>query len=261
MPLIEIPGLAEARAKESTAWDAAFLTVNENIAGFEVRPLTLRHVLVLRLMQSPLVTGGQLPTPAQLAAFLWLLSPDYVPGGGRARQRFLRRCRAFLPPRPPLIRTRRAMKRWQSRTAAAVTLAGQIITAARTYISEAYQDRPGGTAGSEESYFSDAAFICGKLALEGNFTRSWEETMDLPVKVAFQFLKVIRRYHDPTRPLFRHSDSLVRQWLAENEERLTAEEIERVKNMPPPPLKPGEPITRIPTEDETRALIAARRNN
>lgn len=100
---LELPGYAAAVAREQFLRDAAFLELNEDIAGFAVRPLTLRVFLALRSIRSPLLTPGRTPTPFDLAAFLWLLAPEYRRDDAAARARFLQRCRPFLPPREGLF--------------------------------------------------------------------------------------------------------------------------------------------------------------
>ena len=101
----EIPGYREAVMRERFARDAAFIhspvaPLNESIAGFTVAPLTLRHLLTLRISRSPLF-GIAIPSPGQISAFLWLLSPHYRPRGFRCWWFYSVQCRRFLPEKLP----------------------------------------------------------------------------------------------------------------------------------------------------------------
>src|SRR6266436_5404501 len=108
------PPYLEAVAAERLSRDAAVLGVRESIAGFEVLPLSLFHLLLLRIMRHPLL-AGQVPSPVQLRDFLWALSPDYTPQNARGKKRLTRRCRKlFYPPRyMALLNTRRARARYE----------------------------------------------------------------------------------------------------------------------------------------------------
>jgi len=70
----EVPGLKLALEREAFLRDAAFLPVNESIAGFEAVPMTLREYGLLRLMKSPLL-AFTLPTPVQLTQFPLVSQP------------------------------------------------------------------------------------------------------------------------------------------------------------------------------------------
>src|SRR5690242_17192433 len=113
--LLDDTAYAEAVEKEQIIRDAAFLPVNESIGGFLVRPLTLQHLLVLRAMRCPFLRSA-IPAPLELAAFLWLLSPEFSPASD-ARVAFLHRC-SFVPPRRPLLCTKRAVARWERKAQA-----------------------------------------------------------------------------------------------------------------------------------------------
>lgn len=209
--LLNIPGMAEAVEKELTVWDAAFLPVNESVAGFEVRPMTFADCLILRLMKSPLLIGGT-PSPLDLVGFLWVLSPDYTPRGGAAKSRFLKRCRAFLPKSPPWFKTKRAVARWEKRSGAALLEAATIIKSARAYVAETFQDRPPRRGEAQDSYYSDACAICATFAREYGWTRS--ESLNMPIKQAFQFFKECRQHHRPKSPMFKPSDRVVGAYVA-----------------------------------------------
>lgn len=198
------PGYAEAVERERLIRDAAFLPVSESVGGFELRPLTLRTYLMLRLAGSPLLEG-QTPSVVELAQFLWVLAPSSVRGQvagvgcqvsgvrwGWKRWAFFRRCRrTFVPPRRPLLRTRGAMRRWRKRRDEAFARAELVLREAREFVSETMQDRPGKTSkGFAPSYYSDVCFWWGTLGRNG-YPMGLEELMELPLKALFQVMKEI----------------------------------------------------------------------
>lgn len=221
MDLIDqIPGYADAIEKETNSRDAAFLSVTENIGGFEVMPMTLRHYLILRMAKSPLLHGGT-PSPVELTAFLWLLSTEYTPVGKWRRFQFVRRCRKFCPPRRPLFETRGAMNRWNKKCATAMARAADIVIAAREYVDAAFVDKPTGKGGNDVAFYSDACALCASFAED--FGWSQETVLNLPLKVLFQYLKErkerIYAKNGKQALLFNPSDSIRSKWLLKiNEE-------------------------------------------
>ena len=203
-PLQHPDYLAAVRAEQS-ARDAAFLGVTEQIAGFEVRPLTLWHVLVLRAMASPLL-HGTCPTPAELAAFLWLVSVDYTPADKSARRKFLRRCRAFVPSRAPWLRVRVHQRRLQT--------ASVVLLAAREYIETAFADAPDGPGSrTMTSYFSDAASLAAFLW--DDYGIPADRALQTSVKQYFQYVRRSRRAADPRCALWNSSDKVLARLVAD----------------------------------------------
>src|SRR4051794_18452378 len=95
MPLLtfsEIPGLREAIKRENDIRDASFLDLTTRIGCVEIRQMTPRDLLILDGIGNPLMSGG-LPSPAELADFLWKLSPRYLEGDSVRRFLFSRRVR------------------------------------------------------------------------------------------------------------------------------------------------------------------------
>lgn len=200
--LLEIGGEAYAVAveKERIVRDASFFPVNERIGPFDVRPMTLRHYLMLRAMRSPLL-GKALPSTNDLAAFLWVVSPDFSLCV-KARNKFLKKCRrSFVSTR--FFRQKK------------LKVAAEIINAARAYVDEAFQDAPPQTqtATFDKEYYSDAAAICARFARV--FGWDDEAILDKPLKRLFQYLKE-HRVHEAAEVgqsdkviLFNPSDSLL----------------------------------------------------
>ena len=199
-----IPGYRAAVDTEQLSRDASFLPITETVGGFELRPLTLRDYITLRMMRSPLICGGT-PSPGQLAAFLWLLSPSHRPGltlGAFLNRRlFLRRCKYFLPSSNRADRPERMAN------------AARLLVAIRAYVEEAFQDRPPTKArGWIEDYYSDAAALCGMLARE----YGWSEkaVLDMPMKRIFQYLNEIKAANGSKSPLCNPSDRIKSEFMA-----------------------------------------------
>ncbi len=67
-----------AVAQEKQRRETAFLPWR-SVAGKKVRPLTLRHIDLLRGIEHPVLTGA-IAFPHQLAIVLWMIQPDWQPG-------------------------------------------------------------------------------------------------------------------------------------------------------------------------------------
>lgn len=206
-----VPGYKAAVEQESLIRNAAFLPINESVAGYEVRPMTLRHYALLRMMRSPLLVAD-IPTPVQLSTFLWLLSPQYN-ALGKGRKKLLRRCREFDMPAKPLIRTNRALRRWNKKAIGRMKRFEDVLADARRYVFDTFQDKPpvSKETSDEPDYFSDIGWICAQLAREYGWPE--EHTLDMPIKRVFQYLREIRQSKGAT-VFFSRSGRLVSDWLA-----------------------------------------------
>lgn len=210
--IYEIPGFLEAVEKEQLIRDASFLPVVENVNGFEVLPMRLWHYIALRACRSPMLPPFRTPSPEQLAGFLWLLNPEYSTDAGD-RKRFMKRCRRFAAQTPPWF----FQYGYKERTAKALACMADTLIAARNYVNETMQDKPGrvvGSVGGVEQY-SDGASICGRLAREYGWSEY--ETLEMPLKRIFQYLKEIRDYEYASRgqtaPLGSPSEEIVADYL------------------------------------------------
>lgn len=194
----EMPAAVE---HERLVQDAAFLhsarfPFNESIAGYPAAPLSLFHCNVLRMMGSPFLSPFKTPGPGELAAFLWVVHPEFIPGHGKAavrrRNAFFKTCRKFVQPAQPVLGTTWAMQRWEKRAGEALDIFTRTLTAAREYVAEAMQDKPvaNGEAGGPD-YYSDFCHIAA--ALMRNYPgMDYERIQFMPAKVVYQFLKEIR---------------------------------------------------------------------
>lgn len=191
----EIPGYLEAVQQERLVRDAALLDITETVNGFELKPLTLRNYLCLRIANSPMLPPYGVPNPVELAQFLWLLSTDYC-FDQQKRKRFLKRCQCFTDVPKPIFKTKRAMKRWKTRWDESISSFVKTVNACNDYMNEALQDRPAQTQHNgipEPDYYSDMISICASFGREFGWTQ--EYLLNLPVKCVFQYLKEMREYY------------------------------------------------------------------
>lgn len=165
MNLANIPGFLEAVAAERFARDAAFLPVTETVAGQEVSPLTVRHVCILTAVGSPFICGGRLPTGADIAAFLWVVSPKYRPAAATRRRWFVRGLR-----RLPFVETAKAIQE---------------------YVARAFADLPPGDGKATVGFYSSTAAIVDLLASEYGWSE--EAILALPLCRAIQYSRAIER--------------------------------------------------------------------
>lgn len=207
----------EAVEREQFIRETAFLPVSERIGPFEVLPMTLRHFLCLRSGGSPFVCGGTV-TDEDVFEFLWVLSPRYGVENVREKRKLYARCRKWFLRGPRGVwRALAGMvvhgllsaahsprgrglghpeagvfpKAEEKRAKARLERLEGLIGEVREFVSEAMQDQPpSGEASSGPSYWGDGAAICETMATEYGWTVP--ETLDLPLKQLFQFLKVIR---------------------------------------------------------------------
>jgi hypothetical protein len=213
----EIPGYREALAREQFARDAAFIhspqaPLHKRISGFTVTRLTLRKYLALRDCRL-LFASATVPSPGQLAAFLWLLHPRYQPHGLRRWWFFKVNCRKFLPAKLPRWRSKRRMRRWAEREAAKAVAAMEIVGAIRQYLDDAFMDRPPrvATVMDDKDYYSDGAFWCGFCGRQ--FGWDVQTTMDTDLEVLFQLVNESRYYHSGGKALmFNPSDEIIANW-------------------------------------------------
>jgi hypothetical protein len=188
----QIPGLREAIERENSAWDAAWLGLNESICGVEVKAYTPRHDLILGWngLRSPFLGGDWPKTDRELLlairAFLWTVSPQF--GKGPLKQLWL------------FWRIRKLDAR-------------KVVNDIQRYLSEAYSDAPASSGpGSPQfnSWFSD---ICDLFWFEYSAHRN--EIIDMPMKQIFQLCKSMKARKKPDCHLFKPSDRIIGEWLKE----------------------------------------------
>ncbi len=207
----------EAVIAERLSRDASMLGVHEDVAGFEVMPLTLWHLLILRIMRHPLLTDDAQPSPEQLSKFLWLIAPEFAPGNAKGRKRFILRCKkTFYPPRyMALLNTRKARARHDVKRQHRLAEAARIIDSARAYLKESMQDRPAivQVRGFEPDYYSDGIAFCAKFARE--FGWHEQQVLQMPMKRLFQYLNEMKIANGSTAPLCNPSDAVSAKFYGE----------------------------------------------
>lgn len=183
-PLFKIvPGYEAAVAKETLLREAAFLPVTETVNGVECLPFTPLHFAILEAVNSPFVKGGQ-PTHADIAQFLWCVSPRY-----KQQDRW-----AFY---------------WTIRSFRALDYTAT-LRSIYDYIEEAFADAPGSKGEVSVSYFSASASIVDLIASEYH----WKEAdiIRLPFKRLFQYFRCIQRRHTDKPIFFNASDLVLSDW-------------------------------------------------
>lgn len=201
---------AEAVRRENYVREVAPHGLNENLCGFEVRPMKFIDFLALRLVRSPFLVGGD-PDPKSVRAFLWRMSPEYSPDDLSARRKFMKRCRAFLPPDPPLIPIPWLMRRWAKRKLAALDLFGRLLKEIRVYASDMLQDWGSSKQqGNGVPYISNEVEIVGMIAREYKWSR--KDILNLEMPVLLQHVKEIRMANGQ-KATFNPSDRFTFEWL------------------------------------------------
>src|SRR6185312_10520130 len=187
--------------RERIIRDAAFLGLQtEDIAGYPAVPLTLRHCNILRLKGSPFMPPFETPGPDELATFLWVVNPGFIPGNHkeavRARNRFFKTCHVFFKPVDPIFGLTFRIKRWERRVGAALDIFTRTVTAARSYMESSLMDRPPSSADGSSSieYYSDFCHVAGSL-MRNYPGLNYELIQRLPTKVIYQFLKEVREHN------------------------------------------------------------------
>jgi hypothetical protein len=190
----QLPGYMEAVRQERFIRAASVLRLTEDVNGFEVVPMTLRHYTILLLHLSPLLPPFTETTPGQLTDFLWLLNPK---NQGEKKKTptlsFRLMCKQFCPGSLPwrVFRTNRRMIRFMRHTTATIDKLSVTIAAARDYVEETMQDAPDFGEGNSafEDYYSDPVSVCTSLARHHSY--SFDFVMNMPLKVTFQCMREI----------------------------------------------------------------------
>lgn len=179
-----IPGYRDAVEREQSGRDSAFVVETETLCGVEVLPFTARHYLLLDGCDSAFITGG-LPTHADVARALWVVSNGFRPGDTRARDKFLRSIRKLSY--------------------------GPAAVAIREYIDAALADSPAESGEGSPGYVSWVTHYVDLLACEYHWSE--REILNLPLRRLFQYVRRIQKRHNPHAIFIDQSDNVRAEWL------------------------------------------------
>lgn len=158
------------------------LNLNTRICGVEIRQMTLRHLIILEGIDSPLLCN-RTPLPEQVVQFLWVLSPKFSKSDLKL-SRFIESAR--------------------------VIPYGEAVVQIRRFISDTFQDSPpsSGIRKWDPPQVSFAASMIYILTTVLHWSR--EVILDLPLKEAFQYLKLHRMSNStgPAAAGFNPSDAV-----------------------------------------------------
>lgn len=182
--LSNIPGLekavADARAEEEQIRYRPYLTTTLDILSVSVRQFTPRHFLYLDCAGSPFLNGGPIDA-SNIAQFLWVISEDFRAGDTVARDHFFSGILAVE--------------------------IGDAIEQIKSYIDDAWMDRPGGGGKSSEApitcYLADFVDV---IASEYGWNR--DTILDTPFAELFQYLRRIRARNNPRANFINRSDKV-----------------------------------------------------
>lgn len=189
-PLFQvIPGLRAAVEAENFQREVAYLPVTESIAGVPALPFSPFHFTALDVSGSPFVRGG-MPSPGDLLAFLWCVSPDYKPGNRFAAWRFARRHRKLN-----FLKT---------------------LAAIQEYLAQAFGDAPGRKdSGYTPSYYSGTAAAIDLLAHQYGWAEA--DILRMPYKRIFQYARCIKSRLVEKPIHFNRSEELIAKWQEEQD--------------------------------------------
>ena len=200
---VEIPGYAKELRREERIRAEAWLEVcalTGEIAGFPVRPLTPRMLILLEEVHSGFVVPFEFESPAELAVeaarFLWVVSASYEFPRGRLHRLVLSwRRRRFI---------------------ARIRKAGGVIEGIRRYLDEAFYDAPKTPADDPKAKSSACvawpAAIIDELYHAG-YSWSRDEILDTPFKILWQLHKLAHHRLNPETPLANPSDAYAARYI------------------------------------------------
>jgi len=175
----QIPGLAEAIEAEQHVRDTSFLELPECVGGFDLKPLTLRHVLLLGAIDSPFIRGGN-PMPKDIGAFMVIVGEW------------------------------KGFSRWKNLRKLGKASLLEMVISIDSFVKESFQDAPASSGVEDVSYYSFAASIVDMFAKEYGWKES--DILNTPIKRLFQYTKAIARRNGATT-FFNPSDKVRGEWL------------------------------------------------
>lgn len=193
---IRIPGWDEAHARQRERREEAFLDLERPLGetGWHAAPLTPWRLNQLLLAENWFAGARQtpVPTPVDLADYLWVCSPEYRPRDLAQRRRIRKRLGKTRDIRP-------------------------LIAAIREHFAASTADFGGSgqaAPGAAEEYWSWLAALTHLFGQEYGWNQ--RETMHTPLAVLAQLQRIIHKTRDPKAPLSNpETDRLKVQFLEE----------------------------------------------
>lgn len=176
----------QAVDEQQAARESAYIECPETLCGVEVLPFQVKHLVILDLLGSPFIDGGN-PDPGDVAQFLWIVSPAFEWNNRKKRDRFTKRLR-----RVPFA---------------------EAVTEILKYVADAFEDAPGRKEDDgRPPVVGWPAHLVHLFASEYGWTE--QVVFSLPFKRAWQYWRCIALQHDPRRPMFNsRSDRVKSEWL------------------------------------------------
>lgn len=182
-----------AIAREAKERSETFLGLSETVGAFEFRPFAIYDYCALRTCGNIFVCGipENSKTPeieliaTAAASFVWLQCVEYSMNNPAAKKEI--EARIFED--PPLA------------------------DALTQFIAAAWTDSPATSApsGVQKSFWSLEAYLCFRLGKLFGWTPA--QSMRVPLKQVWQFLKIDDAEKHPNRPLFNPSDQAIGDWI------------------------------------------------
>lgn len=198
--IADFPGYAEDAAKEQAIRSAACIGLNEIICGFEAKPLTAAHVLLLNLVRSPFLRAipvavlcAKPDILTDIMRFLWIVSPDYEQGSKASASRPWWQ----IVPRKPTARDRFNAK---FALLAKVKL-DALVSSILEYVEDAFIDAEKPKVNETRvSYYAQEVSIAYEFSKFHGYRLDFWNTgcpadknpLHIPLKIVFQLRKVRR---------------------------------------------------------------------
>lgn len=177
--------LAEAEARQEAVRDYAMLGLRVNICGVECLQFTPKHYAILLAADSPFVCGGRVTTLADVAQFLWVISPDF---------------------------SESAVDRAAFIELVSLIDEDEATDAIDRYIDDAFMDSPPSRAGGRKTA---ATSFLASLVHELAKTYSWprEVILNEPLAAIYQYLRRMAIDDNPKAPMHgRYTDRVKKKF-------------------------------------------------
>jgi hypothetical protein len=203
MSLNRIPGYAEAvakaRSKQNAQRDNAWKNIPCMVWGLPVRIMTVQDYIILEHYGSPFVFRN-LPTDADVAFFLWALSPECLKWNSRKYFPFLRSLAAWRFSRKIVKRLKQKPEQFE-----------EVVKSIFDYVENIFIDAPPSVQKSNSSGVSYLASWFDMMQSEYSF--DMREIWNMPLPQLFQRILSIYHRKGIKVPVFNSIEDKVKQWV------------------------------------------------